>query len=167
MPSEVCQNLIESMPRRIKAVIKANGGHTKYYRQKTALMSGHFVFLIKKWLLIGITWFLVCYEAKIIYFCGQNFQMVCSCHHCIPNQSFKNKQTLGQFFEPLYMSFIAENQSCSTCIWKNLDPVLLIFSSRTQFSVASWWAAWWRKSVILFLISDISFRSYLSGQPAN
>ena len=27
---EVCQNLIESMPRQIKAVIKANGGHTKY-----------------------------------------------------------------------------------------------------------------------------------------
>jgi hypothetical protein len=30
--SEVCQNLIESMPRRIQAVIKANGGHsTNYY----------------------------------------------------------------------------------------------------------------------------------------
>ena len=28
--SEVCQNLIESIPRRINAVIKANGGHTKY-----------------------------------------------------------------------------------------------------------------------------------------
>ena len=27
---EVCQRLIESMPRRIQAVIKANGGHTKY-----------------------------------------------------------------------------------------------------------------------------------------
>jgi hypothetical protein len=27
---EVCQNLIESMPRRIQAVLKANGGHTKY-----------------------------------------------------------------------------------------------------------------------------------------
>ena len=27
---EVCQNLIESMPRQIQAVIKANGGHTKY-----------------------------------------------------------------------------------------------------------------------------------------
>jgi hypothetical protein len=27
---EVCQNLIESMPRRIEAVIKANGDHTKY-----------------------------------------------------------------------------------------------------------------------------------------
>jgi DDE superfamily endonuclease len=27
---EVCQNLIKSMPRRIKAVIRANGGHTKY-----------------------------------------------------------------------------------------------------------------------------------------
>ena len=26
----VCQNLIESMPRCIQAVIKANGGHTKY-----------------------------------------------------------------------------------------------------------------------------------------
>jgi DDE superfamily endonuclease/Transposase len=27
---EVCQNLIESMPRRVEAVIKANGGYTKY-----------------------------------------------------------------------------------------------------------------------------------------
>jgi hypothetical protein len=30
IPPEVCQNLIESMPRRIEAVIKAKGGHTKY-----------------------------------------------------------------------------------------------------------------------------------------
>lgn len=28
--AEVCQNLIESMPRRIAAVLKAKGGHTKY-----------------------------------------------------------------------------------------------------------------------------------------
>ena len=28
--AEVCQNLIESMPRRIKAVIRAKGGHTDY-----------------------------------------------------------------------------------------------------------------------------------------
>jgi hypothetical protein len=27
---EVCQNLIESMPRRIAAVLKAKGGYTKY-----------------------------------------------------------------------------------------------------------------------------------------
>ena len=27
---EVCQNLIESMPRRLEAIIKAKGGHTKY-----------------------------------------------------------------------------------------------------------------------------------------
>ena len=27
---EVCQKLIESMPRRVEAVIKAKGGHTKY-----------------------------------------------------------------------------------------------------------------------------------------
>ena len=27
---EVCQNLIESMPRRVEAVFKAKGGHTKY-----------------------------------------------------------------------------------------------------------------------------------------
>ena len=30
IPPEVCQTLIESMPRRVEAVIKANGGHTKY-----------------------------------------------------------------------------------------------------------------------------------------
>ena len=28
--SEVCQNLIESMPRCIEAFIRENGGHTKY-----------------------------------------------------------------------------------------------------------------------------------------
>jgi len=28
--AETCQNLIENMPRRIQAVIRANGGHTKY-----------------------------------------------------------------------------------------------------------------------------------------
>ena len=28
--AEECQNLIESMPRRVWAVIKAKGGHTKY-----------------------------------------------------------------------------------------------------------------------------------------
>src|SRR5258707_12066381 len=27
---KVCQNLIESMPRRVEAVFKANGGYTKY-----------------------------------------------------------------------------------------------------------------------------------------
>ena len=27
---DVCQNLIESMPRRVEAVIKAKGGNTKY-----------------------------------------------------------------------------------------------------------------------------------------
>jgi len=30
IPPEVCQNLIESMPRRLAAVIKVKGGHTKY-----------------------------------------------------------------------------------------------------------------------------------------
>ena len=30
IPPETCQQLIESMPRRIQAVIKAKGGHTKY-----------------------------------------------------------------------------------------------------------------------------------------
>ena len=27
---ETCQRLIKSMPRRVQAVIKAKGGHTKY-----------------------------------------------------------------------------------------------------------------------------------------
>ena len=30
IPVEVCRKLIESMPRRIEAVIKAKGGNTKY-----------------------------------------------------------------------------------------------------------------------------------------
>ena len=30
IPKEVCQNLIESMPRRVAAVLRAKGGHTKY-----------------------------------------------------------------------------------------------------------------------------------------
>ena len=30
IPPETCQNLIESMPRRVQAVIQAKGGHTKY-----------------------------------------------------------------------------------------------------------------------------------------
>jgi transposase len=30
IPPEVCQNLIESMPKRLEAVIKAKGGNTKY-----------------------------------------------------------------------------------------------------------------------------------------
>ena len=30
IPTEVCRNLIESMPRRVEAVIKAKGGQTKY-----------------------------------------------------------------------------------------------------------------------------------------
>lgn len=30
IPPETCQGLIESMPRRCQAVLKANGGHTKY-----------------------------------------------------------------------------------------------------------------------------------------
>ena len=30
IPKEVCQNLIESMPRRVQAIIKAKGGYTKY-----------------------------------------------------------------------------------------------------------------------------------------
>ncbi len=30
IPPEVCQNLIESMPRRVQAVLQAKGGHTKY-----------------------------------------------------------------------------------------------------------------------------------------
>ena len=30
IPKEVCQKLIESMPRRIAAVIRAKGGYTKY-----------------------------------------------------------------------------------------------------------------------------------------
>ena len=47
--SETCQNLIESISIRKQAVIKAKGGHTKYWLgtrrvgQKTVLMSDYFV----------------------------------------------------------------------------------------------------------------------------
>jgi hypothetical protein len=30
IPKEVCQNLIESMPRRVEAVLRVKGGHIKY-----------------------------------------------------------------------------------------------------------------------------------------
>lgn len=30
IPASVCQKLIESMPRRVEAVLKAKGGYTKY-----------------------------------------------------------------------------------------------------------------------------------------
>ncbi|KIJ09617.1 hypothetical protein PAXINDRAFT_87233 [Paxillus involutus ATCC 200175] len=30
IPAAMCQGLIESMPRRVKAVLKAKGGSTKY-----------------------------------------------------------------------------------------------------------------------------------------
>jgi len=30
IPPETCQHLIESMPRRLEAVIEAKGGHTDY-----------------------------------------------------------------------------------------------------------------------------------------
>ena len=30
IPVEICTNVIESMPKRIAAVIKAKGGHAKY-----------------------------------------------------------------------------------------------------------------------------------------
>jgi len=30
IPPEVCQNLIESMPRRVEVVLKVKGGYTKY-----------------------------------------------------------------------------------------------------------------------------------------
>ena len=33
IPPETCQTLIESMPRRIQAVLKAKGGHTFYWVQ--------------------------------------------------------------------------------------------------------------------------------------
>jgi len=29
-PTELCRNLIESMPRRIRTVLEAKGGHKKY-----------------------------------------------------------------------------------------------------------------------------------------
>jgi len=30
IPASVCQNLVESMPRRVRAVLRAKGGYTKY-----------------------------------------------------------------------------------------------------------------------------------------
>jgi len=53
-----------------------------------------------------------------MYFYGQKFQKCYLCQHCIPNQSFKNKQTLGQFFEPLYVVVVLfHSNSFSYCHW--------------------------------------------------
>ena len=60
MPPETCQTLIESMPRRIQAVLKAKGSykvldHKIIEGQKTAPMFDYFVWFIKKWILIRVT----------------------------------------------------------------------------------------------------------------
>ena len=60
-PPETCQTLIESMPRRIQAVLKGKGGsykvldHKIIEGQKTTPMFDYFVWFIKKWVLIRIT----------------------------------------------------------------------------------------------------------------
>ena len=37
---EACQNIIESMSRRVSAVVKARGGHTKYWN---IIISAHLI----------------------------------------------------------------------------------------------------------------------------
>ena len=43
----------------------------------------------------------------MLYFLEWNFQGPGLHHHTITSQSFKNRQTLEQFFEPLYFAFLA------------------------------------------------------------
>ena len=50
-----------------------------------------------------ITWFRAYFKANMLYFFGWNFQGPRLHHHPITMQSFKNRQTLEQFFEPLYL----------------------------------------------------------------
>jgi hypothetical protein len=47
IPKEVCVNLIESMPRRIKAVIKAKGGNTRYQHKNWFIECGALLNLYK------------------------------------------------------------------------------------------------------------------------
>ena len=53
-----------------------------------------------------ITLFRAYFKAKMLYFLEWNFQGPGLHHHSITSQSFKNRQTLEQFFEPLYHKFL-------------------------------------------------------------
>ena len=52
-----------------------------------------------------ITWFRAYFKAKMLYSFEWKFQGPGLHHHPITMQSFKNRQTLEQFFEPLYFRF--------------------------------------------------------------
>ena len=73
---------------------------------------------------MGITWFRAYFKAKMLYFLEWKFQGPGLHHHSITMQSFKNRQTLEQFFEPLYVKtplpylqhFTCQQTPLNTCI---------------------------------------------------
>ena len=71
--------------------------------QKTVPMSGHFILFITPSVLIRITYSKAGLQAKMKYY-DIGFLWNIMSHGCSDmNQSLQNSQTLGQFFEPLYM----------------------------------------------------------------
>ena len=65
-------------------------------------MIEHFVSFINWQFWINITWYIPCLKAEIYPYIISKFQSFCFHSHSTMDGSFKNMQTLGQFFEPLY-----------------------------------------------------------------
>ena len=88
--------------------------------------------------LIGIMWYIPCFKAEMYLYIILKFQSFCFHPHFTPDESFKNMQTLGQFFEPLYYRVICNAiQAGHSSFLHHLGQRQCIQYTRPLFNVGS------------------------------